>query len=97
MNYNVSYGELSVSKLDRMSLCEMGPQLKLPINIMKGSMPLLCNTRFPQILAILSIRTHVNSNLPPLIKVLTDFHLINEISRAFYNFDFSFTSTANNG
>ena len=31
------------------------------------------------------------------MKVLTDFYLINEISRAFYDFDFSFTSTANNG
>ena len=31
---------------------EMGPQLKLPINVMKGSMPLQCNTYFPQILAI---------------------------------------------
>ena len=31
------------------------------------------------------------------MKVLADFHLINEISRAFYDFDFSFTSTTNNG
>ena len=29
------------------------------------------------------------------MKVLTDYHLINEISRTFYDFDFS--STANNG
>ena len=27
-----------------MSLCEMGPQLKLPINLTKRSMPLQCNT-----------------------------------------------------
>ena len=27
------------------------------------------------------------------MKVLTDFHPTNEISRAFYDFDFSFTST----
>ena len=32
-----------------------------------------------------------------LMKVLTDFHYINEISRTFYDFDFSFTSMANNG
>ena len=31
------------------------------------------------------------------MKGLADFHLINEISRAFYDFDFSFTSTANSG
>ena len=31
---------------------EMGPQLKLPINEMKGSMTLQCNTYFPKILAI---------------------------------------------
>ena len=31
------------------------------------------------------------------MKILTDFHLINELSRAFYDFDFSFTSTVNNG
>ena len=73
-----------------MSLREMGLQLKLPINV-TGSMPLQCYTYFPQILAILSIRTHVNFNLPPLMRVLTDFHLINEISRAFYDFNFSFT------
>ena len=29
-----------------MSLGEMGPQLKLPINVTKGSMPLQCNTYF---------------------------------------------------
>ena len=80
-----------------MSLREMGPQLKLPINVTKGSMPLQCSTYFPQIFAILSIRTHENFNIPPQMKVLTDFHLVNEISRAFYAFDFSFTSTANNG
>ena len=38
--------------LETMLLCEMGPQLKLPINVMKGSMPLQCNTYFPKILAI---------------------------------------------
>ena len=83
--------------LETMSLCEMGPHLKLPINVTKGSMPLHCNTYFPQIFAISSIRTHVNFNLLPLMKVLTDSHIINEISRAFYDFDFSFTSMANNG
>ena len=29
--------------IEIMALSEMGPQLKLPINIMKGSMPLQCN------------------------------------------------------
>ena len=33
-----------------MLLPEMGPELKLPINLKKGSMPLQCNTYFPQIL-----------------------------------------------
>ena len=31
------------------------------------------------------------------MKVLSDFHLKNEIPRAFYHFNFSFTSTINNG
>ena len=75
----------------------MGPQLKLPISVMKGSMPLQCNTYFPQILAIKSIRTPVDFTLPTLLKVLTDFHPINNISRAFCDLNFSFTSTANNG
>ena len=39
-------------KLETMSLREMGPQLKLPINVTKGSVPLQCNTYFPKILAI---------------------------------------------
>ena len=78
-----------------MPLREMGPQLKLPIIVMKESMQLQCNPYFPQILSICSIITHVNFNLSLLMKVLTDFHLINEISRAFYDFNFSFTSTAN--
>ena len=43
---------LSITELETMSLCEMGPQLKLPTNIMKGSMPLQCNIYFPQTLAI---------------------------------------------
>ena len=34
-------------KLETMLLHEMGPQLKLPINLTKGSMPLQCNTYFP--------------------------------------------------
>ena len=46
-------------------------------------------------LSNLSIRTQVNFNLSPLMKVLTDFHLINKVSRAFYDFNFLFTSTAN--
>ena len=37
---------------ETMLLHEMGPQLKLPIKVTKGSMPLQCNTYFPQILAI---------------------------------------------
>ena len=45
-------------------------------------MSLQCNTYFPKILAIQSIRKHLNFNLPSLTKVLNDFHLINEISRA---------------
>ena len=40
--------------------------------------------------AISSIRTHVNFTIPPLMKVFTDFHLINEISRAFYAFVFRY-------
>ena len=46
----VTYG--CGTELETMSLREMGPQLKLPINVTKGSMPLQCNTYFPQILAI---------------------------------------------
>ena len=42
----------AVLHIETMSLREMGPQLKLPINVKKGSMPLQCNTYFPQILAI---------------------------------------------
>ena len=38
--------------LEMTSLREMGPQLKLLINVTKGSMPLQCNTSFPQIFAI---------------------------------------------
>ena len=33
--------------LETMSLCEMGPQLKLPINVTKGSMTLQCNMYSP--------------------------------------------------
>ena len=75
-------------------LHEMGPQLKLLINITKGSMPLQCSTYFPKVLAILCFRTHVKSN-----EGFDRFSPINEISTAFYRFDFSFifTSTANNG
>ena len=40
------------SIIEMMLLREMRPQLKLPINVMKGSMPLQCNTYFPKILAI---------------------------------------------
>ena len=32
--------------VEKMLLREMGPQLKLHINIMQGSMPLQCNTYF---------------------------------------------------
>ena len=39
----------------------------------------------------------MNFNPFPLMKVLTDFHLTNKIPRALYNFDFWFTSMANNG
>ena len=53
-------------------------------------------TDFPQILAIHYIRTHVNFNLPPLMTVLSDFHLLNKISRAFYDFNFLLTGMANN-
>ena len=38
--------------LETMSLREIGPQLKLPINETKGSMPLQGNTYFPQVFAI---------------------------------------------
>ena len=54
------------------------------IYISKGSMPLRCNIYFPKILAIESIRTHIKFNLLPVIRVLTDFLFINEISSAFY-------------
>ena len=46
------YWGLATTSLETMSLREMGPQLKLPINVMKGSMPLQCSTYFPQIFAI---------------------------------------------
>ena len=36
----------AVLSLETMSLREMGPQLKLPINVTNGSMPLQCNTYF---------------------------------------------------
>ena len=42
----------ALQQLETMSLREMGPQLKLPINVTKGSMPLQCSTYFPQIFAI---------------------------------------------
>ena len=32
--------------VEMMSLCEAGPQLKLPINVTKGSKALQCNTYF---------------------------------------------------
>ena len=44
--------DITTTTIETMSLREMGPQLKLPINVMKGSVPLQCNTYFPQILAI---------------------------------------------
>ena len=54
-----------------------------------------------------TLYTHVNNsitpnlllvfNRPPLVKGLTDLHLINKIARAFYHFSFSFTNTVNNG
>ena len=37
---------LSAVDVETMSLREMGPQLKLPINVTNGSMPLQCNTYF---------------------------------------------------
>ena len=43
---------VSINFLETMLLGEMGPQLKLPIDVTKGSLPLLCNTYFPKILAI---------------------------------------------
>ena len=67
---------IAQQSLETMSLREIGPQLKLPINVTKGSMPLPCNIYFPKILAIKSIRKHITFSLPPLMKVLTDFHLI---------------------
>ena len=33
--------------IETMSLREMGPQLKLPINVTKGTMPLQCNKFLP--------------------------------------------------
>ena len=68
--------------IEAVSLREMGSQLKLPIKVTKGSMPLQCNIYFPKIFAILSLRKHAKFNLPPLI-VLTDFLPINEISTRF--------------
>ena len=51
--YSVSalckWTELSV---ETMSLCEMGPQLKLPINVTKGTMQLQCNSYFQKLLVI---------------------------------------------
>ena len=35
---------------------------------------------------LFKVSEHINFNLPPLMKVLTEFHLINEISRAFFFF-----------
>ena len=64
-----------------MLLREMGPQSKLPINVTNWSNPLQCNTYFPKVLDSLSIRIHVKFNLPSLMKVLTDFLPINEISQ----------------
>ena len=40
------------TKVETMSLCEIGAQLKLPINVTKGSVPLQCNTYLPQVFAI---------------------------------------------
>ena len=54
------------------------------ISVTKGFVPLPCNTYFLKILAILYIRKHVKLNRPPVIEILTDFLLINEISTAFY-------------
>ena len=41
-----------LGSLETMLLHEMSPQLKLPIKVMKGPMPLQCNTYFPKSLAI---------------------------------------------
>ena len=38
--------DMTLDDLETMSLREMGPQLKLPINVTNGSMPLQCNTYF---------------------------------------------------
>ena len=38
--------------LETVLLCEMGPQLKLPIHVTKRSIPLQCNTYFPKLLAM---------------------------------------------
>ena len=38
--------------IETMLLLEIGPQLKLPINLTKGSMPLQCYTIVPEMLAI---------------------------------------------
>ena len=50
----------------------MGPHLKLPIKVTKGSMPLQCNTYFQKFLPF-KVSEHVMFNHPPLMKVLTDF------------------------
>ena len=49
---NLGQKYIPVVHVETMSLREMGPQLKLPINVTKGSMPLQCSTYFPQIFAI---------------------------------------------
>ena len=79
---------LTLTLIETMLLCEMDPQLKLPINVTKGSMQ--CHTYFPKIksLAILNIRTQVKFNLPLLMKVLTDFLPINKMSTAFISLIF---------
>ena len=38
--------DMTLDDLETMSLREMGPQLKLPINVTNGSMALQCNTYF---------------------------------------------------
>ena len=63
--------------IETMSLREKGPQLKLPINVPKGSMPLQCDIFSTNSCLLKYQNTYFN--LPPLMKVLTDFHLINEI------------------
>ena len=70
--------------IETMWLREICPQSKLPINVKRGSMALQCNTYFPKTLSIQSIRAQIKFNLPSLMKPLTDFLLITEISTAFY-------------